>query len=286
MKHIKLYEELNNFENIKHYCELYNITDYTINPDNSIDVNGDVNLSINKGLLRIPLKFKNVYGNFECMDTSIETLEGCPEYVGGHFDIARNENLKSLRYSPKKVKGYFDCQSCNLTSLRGCAIDVGDSFDCGFNENLKSLKYSPKYLGSDFECIECDLTSLEGIPNIINGDLFINFNTSLKSLRHLPSKIYGDFEFTYCNIKNFKNTKSTIIGNLNGTNNDITTLDNFPTVEGDIFLSYESLPDKIIYNRNRVKEIINNQNFYKIWNEDGSFNVKRFNIMIDDIRND
>ena len=39
MKHLKLFE---NFEDIESICKKYNITNYTINVDGSIDVNGNV----------------------------------------------------------------------------------------------------------------------------------------------------------------------------------------------------------------------------------------------------
>lgn len=74
MKYIKLYEELFNNDEFKHYCELYNIQNYTINSDNTIDVNGDVDFSTNKDLEILPIKFKNVYGNFKCFDMDLNSI--------------------------------------------------------------------------------------------------------------------------------------------------------------------------------------------------------------------
>jgi hypothetical protein len=50
---IKLFEQFNNEQEIINICKKYNIQNYTINPDGSIDVNGDVWLS-NKKLTKIP----------------------------------------------------------------------------------------------------------------------------------------------------------------------------------------------------------------------------------------
>ena len=57
MKHIKLFESFNDIDSI---CKKYNITNYTINSDGSIDVDGDVNLS-NRGLTKLPLKFGTTF---------------------------------------------------------------------------------------------------------------------------------------------------------------------------------------------------------------------------------
>ena len=62
MKYLKLFE---NFEDIHKICEKYDIKNYTINGDGSIDVDGDVDLW-NKGLDELPLKFNNISGDFIC----------------------------------------------------------------------------------------------------------------------------------------------------------------------------------------------------------------------------
>jgi len=54
-----------NHKEIKDICEKYSIKNYTINPDNTIDVNGNVYL-YKSGLTELPLQFNNVSGYFEC----------------------------------------------------------------------------------------------------------------------------------------------------------------------------------------------------------------------------
>jgi len=76
--------------NIKVICKLYNIVNYTINHDGSIDVDGDVNL-YNKRLTKIPIKFNKVTGYFTCCDNEITSLEGCPNYVGDNFSCVANK---------------------------------------------------------------------------------------------------------------------------------------------------------------------------------------------------
>jgi hypothetical protein len=54
-------------------CEEYNIQNYTINDDLSIDVYTNVNLS-RLGLKELPLKFNNVRGYFNCNSNNLTSL--------------------------------------------------------------------------------------------------------------------------------------------------------------------------------------------------------------------
>ena len=75
MKYLKLFE---NFEDIHEICKICGIENYTINPDGSIDVDGNVNL-YEMELTKLPLKFNNVSGYFNCSWNDLTTLEGCPK---------------------------------------------------------------------------------------------------------------------------------------------------------------------------------------------------------------
>jgi hypothetical protein len=106
-------------------CEKYNITNYTINDDGSIDVNGNVNLS-DKGLTELPLVFNRVTGYFTCSSNKLTTLKGCPRWVGGWFSCYDN-HLTSLEFSPEYVGGVFSCEYNNLTD-NYCDTEIGGSF--------------------------------------------------------------------------------------------------------------------------------------------------------------
>ena len=54
MRYLKIYEEFGE-ESIESICKRY-----TINDDGSVDVDDNVNLSNIRGLLKVPLKFRNV----------------------------------------------------------------------------------------------------------------------------------------------------------------------------------------------------------------------------------
>ncbi len=60
MKYLRLFES---FENIDEICKKYNITNYTINKDGTIDVNNYVDLE-NKKLKKLPLNFNKINGWF------------------------------------------------------------------------------------------------------------------------------------------------------------------------------------------------------------------------------
>ena len=95
-------------------CKQYGITNYTINPDGSIDVNGSVDLSFND-LTELPLRFNKVSGYFRCHNNRLTSLKGCPRWIGGNFNCYNNQ-LTSLEFSPDYVGGDFDCEYNNLTN--------------------------------------------------------------------------------------------------------------------------------------------------------------------------
>jgi hypothetical protein len=105
--------------NTLEFCEKY-LKNYTINSDNTIDINGDVELGsvLDKNMLILPVKFGNVYGDFNCSWNNLTTLEGCPNYVDGNFYCYGNE-LTTLEGSPKYVGGKFTANYNNLISLKG-----------------------------------------------------------------------------------------------------------------------------------------------------------------------
>ena len=119
MKFIKLYES---FEDIDSICEKYNIKNYTIDSDGIVDVDGDVDINNNRGLSKLPLKFGEVSGHFNCNYNDLLSLEGCPKSVGS----------------------YFDCSNNHLISLEGCPQSVGGHFDF-FDNKLKDLYGFPEY---------------------------------------------------------------------------------------------------------------------------------------------
>jgi hypothetical protein len=142
-KFVKLFK---NFK-IDLICKKYDIENYTINPDGTVDVDGDVNLR-NRRLKELPIKFGKVAGDFYCHDNQLTTLEGSPKKVGGNFWCHYNQ-LITLEGSLKEVSGGFYCSNNKLTTLEGAPKEVGGGFYCDSNK-LKTLEGAPKEVGGSF----------------------------------------------------------------------------------------------------------------------------------------
>lgn len=199
MKYIKLYESYINEDNstwrsalrksllIKYRPEdlldILGIENYTINDDESVDVNGDVNIRDNLigeklpfwkfRVKKLPIKFGKVTGNFNCDDGYLETLEGCPNYVGGMFKCSNNK-LINLKGSPSDVGGHYYCNNNNLKSLDGSmSLEIGGSFHCYNNPNLKSLDSISNIEGNIYFDEGVDISEFvgycKGFKNYINS---------------------------------------------------------------------------------------------------------------------
>jgi hypothetical protein len=107
-------------------CEKYGITNYTINPDGSIDVDGDVDLSFND-LTELPLRFNKVSGYFRCHNNRLTSLKGCPRWVGGYFNCNYNR-LPSLEFSPEYVSDDFNCSYNKYLTNNYCDTEISGYF--------------------------------------------------------------------------------------------------------------------------------------------------------------
>jgi hypothetical protein len=158
---IKQYESFRTEQEIIDLCSEYDIENYQIIDDGSIDVGEDVLLgSILGDLKQLPLTFNEVIGLFSCRENNLTTLEGCPKKVGRNFKCSWNR-LTSLEHSPKIVGGDFYCGgNGHLTSLEGL-------------ENT--------YITGDLYVNKCiDLYSIKGFPKKVGG--FICDNTPIKPI--------------------------------------------------------------------------------------------------------
>ena len=119
-------------ESIHDICKRYNIKNYTINSDGSIDVAGDVDLSWYR-LTELPLTFNKVSGWFNCNFNNLTTLEGCPKWIGSWFDCDHNK-LTSLEFSPDYVGGGFYCSRNELID-NYCDTEIGGNFYTTLNQD-------------------------------------------------------------------------------------------------------------------------------------------------------
>jgi hypothetical protein len=158
MKHLRKYKLFESNTEIDTICKKYNIVNYTINSDNSVDVDGDVDLW-SKKLESIPLNFNIVNGNFDCGNNYLTSLKGCPVRVGDWFSCYRNE-LTSLQYSPQYVEnGNFYCSWNKIESLQYCTELIRSNFYCIYNK-LTSLEHHPTVYGR-FYCSNNQINTFE-----------------------------------------------------------------------------------------------------------------------------
>jgi len=221
-------------------CKDYQIENYSINSNGSVDVDGDVFIS-SKKLIQLPLKFGKVSGHFICSFNQITSLEGSPHTVGGDFY----------------------CHFNQITSLEGAPHTVGGDFDCGDND-LSTLVGGPHTVGGQFDCIENRLTSLEGSPISVGGDFNCNFNI-LTTMVGLPITISGNFN---CSANKLTSTYS---GDI-----DIEV----DSEDSELEFGDNRLPHQLMANIHHIKLILKYQRHFEIWNDDLSLNIDNFNDLI------
>ena len=140
---------LTNVDDISRWLRKHEIKNFTILKDNSVNVHGDVRLADKlANLLKLPLNFNVIEGDFDIGDNELTSLDG----------------------SPKKVTGSFMAHKNELTSLKGGPKEVGGSFVILHN-NITSLEFSPSLVKEDFICSHNPLKELDGI-NTVLGYIF------------------------------------------------------------------------------------------------------------------
>lgn len=144
-------------------CKKYDITNYIINDDNSVDVHGSLNFT--KSLFRnkktyVPIKLGRLSGSFHCNYNKLISLDNCPTSVEDDYSIAHN-NLKSLKGCPPSCYSFY-CNDNELESLEYCP-NVVDDFICSRNK-LTSLEYAPESIGGTFDCSSNNIKSFEFAP--------------------------------------------------------------------------------------------------------------------------
>jgi len=184
MKYIKLYES---FEDIDSICKNHSIYNYTINSDGTVDVDDDVYLTDEK-LIKLPLKFGKVSGDFNCSQNQLTSLEGCPRSVGGHFNCGDNQ-LTSLEFCPQSVGDDFYCSYNYLTTLEGCPQAVRGDFSCN-NNQLTTLEGCPS-VGDYFFCGNNQLKDLYGFPEFFDNSIYYNNNPVSEILDLFKTKRLG-----------------------------------------------------------------------------------------------
>lgn len=173
---------------ITEICKKYQIENYSINPDGSIDVDGNVDL-FSRNLAILPLKFGRVLGNFNIQNNLLTTLYGAPVAVGGNFNCYHNR-LTNLIGSPKWVGADFFCYNNQLSSLEGSPKVVRGSYYISGNDKLSNLAGCTLKIGANFS-FDYTLSTYSGDEDILfEGDFFLNeTNYGASNAKKLPNVI-------------------------------------------------------------------------------------------------
>lgn len=115
--------------------------------------------------------------------------------------------------------------------------------------------------------VELGSLKLKKLPlrfRIVNGNFFCNYNR-LTTLKGAPEYVEGVF---FCH------------------NNKLTNLQHFPRIIGTNHMFHNNpLPSEIMESMLYERVVYRYQDEYAIWNDDGSFNKPRWNILMKDYRN-
>ena len=101
-------------------------------------LNKDFNCAWCSSLTTLKYGPKVVNGVYTIYGCPIESLEGCPSYIDGYFEMGYNKELKSLQGFPSHLKGSFYIVECpKLESFEGIKPFEDDEF--GFRLMPKHL---------------------------------------------------------------------------------------------------------------------------------------------------
>jgi hypothetical protein len=250
-------------------CRQYAISDYEILSDGRLDVDGSVDMAGYK-FTKLPLIFYRVSNNFYLDDSRITTLKGCPEIVGGNFNISSSHSLTSLEFGPTNV-GQFDCSNCAITSLQHSPLEARFSINC-FNTNITSLKY----LGNTtlLHCGGLSLESLSGINDSVTR--MTCRNASITSLKDLSNNIVDIRLYGCGGVTSLEGISNNIyvLGIRDCINLKSTKL-SYTVDINDITITNCALPKEFDELEN-FKLLFKYQYYYDIWNDDGSLNKLGF----------
>jgi hypothetical protein len=132
--------------------------------------------------------------------------------VNGWFNCG-NSGITSLKGCPKKVTGHFDCHNSKLTDLVGAPEYVGSDFSCSNMGSIKSLKGCPKYVGGDFNFYSTGVTDIDDFPEEIGGGVYLSGCCHLNSFVGIPEGVIkGNLDIGYCNVKSLEGLPASIGG--------------------------------------------------------------------------
>lgn len=126
-------------------------------------------MSVNTFMSHMPVKFHEVSGNFYAVNLGLQSLQGCPKWVGSVFSASDNQ----------------------FVDLQGGPVSVGDSFIVGYNKKIQSLDGFPTHVGGKF-IIEYK-PSLPLLRALVaqKGVRFLNQSSNSRKVEEIMNKYAG-----------------------------------------------------------------------------------------------
>jgi hypothetical protein len=199
---------------------------FSINPDGSVDIMGD--MVITEDLKKIPIKINKV-DDFIITRTQIDSVENFPNEVMGKFSLDRVSGFDNfVGMSPITIRRNVLITNSEFSSFEGfnVILEPGNGWWCPIeNKNytmvtIKGLDNVTSLEGfnvlnpdcyANFEIKDMDkLQSLKGFPNIECRVLRVSQNESLTSLLGAPNEIKEGYGITDNRLKSLEHlpTKS------------------------------------------------------------------------------
>lgn len=320
MKYIKLFEELDiekRKQKIYVLCEDLGLSNYTVNDDLTVDVDDHVIIKDRK-FKKLPVMFGTIGGDFIIKScNNLQTLVGSPKIVYCNYELVGNFSLKDMDYVPYLVGGSFKIKyhknllnikypnkiggDIILSNLYIEALGDMNKCDCGASDielyhlfELNSLKGLPSVIEDSLNIETCfKLNNLDGFPDKVGNSIKI-CNNPITSLKGLPKEVYDIRLDNNRELRSLEFIPNVINGSFILYNTYLETFKYFPTIVKMACVIHLNMnrdikfPEKIIkhinnLNDEKIIEFINLMNEYGVWNSDGSFNSKRYELVEDEL---
>lgn len=181
-----------NIIDIERTCLQYQIENYSINSDGSIDVDGNVDLS-SRNLTILPIKFKRIMGDFHIQNNQLATLYGSPIAIGRNFNCFNNL-LTNFSGGPKWVGGDLYAYNNKLSILKGSPHEVVGNYFISGNDKLSNLVGCTLKIGGNFSFDDTLVSTFSGDEDIeFEGTFFLNktYQSQLYDMK-LPVEIINN----------------------------------------------------------------------------------------------
>lgn len=177
---------------ISSWLQHHNITEFTINQDNTVDVPGDVHF-LSPRFKKLPFQFRHIGGDLAISNGMLQSSWGFPKQLDGSLHWSGLESAADLSHLPVHVKGDAIFDWCKTTFEKSSMRIVDGSFVV-LHALLTTFKGFPTHIGGTLR-VQNDrddtaVSSLEGLPQTIgSGHLALDCLTGFTELKGIPEGI-------------------------------------------------------------------------------------------------